>query len=243
MIALNGRDCSANNKTSPRDCGEPATIAPAMPTARPVTLPSGDLTLEGQLHPPDTTPAPGIVVCHPHPQYGGDMHDDVVDALCAAAIENGIAALRFNFRGTGNSEGRYDNGIGEQDDVRAALSYLRDVPEVDSQRIALAGYSFGAGVAVRVASDPDLRAFIGVSLPTMMPLGGVTLGCPALFVSGDEDEYSDADDLTEFVRSLGPQAELKLLPGLGHFWFGVERDLPNIITPFVKTHLVAISTV
>jgi len=183
-----------------------------------------------------------MIVCHPHPQYGGDMHNNVVDALCAAAIENGIAALRFNFRGTGNSEGRYDNGIGEQDDVRAALAYLRELPGVDSQRIALAGYSFGAGVAVRVASDPDLRAFIGVSLPTMMPLEGVILGCPALFVSGDEDEYSDADDLTEFVRSLGAQAELRLLPGLGHFWFGVERDLKEIVAPFLKSHLLGITT-
>ena len=171
------------------------------------------------------------------------MHNNVVDALCAAAIENGIAGLRFNFRGTGNSEGRYDNGIGEQDDVRAAVAYLRELPEVDSERIALAGYSFGAGVAVRVASDPNLRAFIGVSLPTMMPLDGVTLGCPALFVSGDEDEYSHADDLTEFVRSLSAQAELRLLPGLGHFWFGVERELKEIVAPFLKTHLVAIPTV
>ena len=64
------------------------------------------------------------------------MHNNVVDALCAAAIEGGIAALRFNFRGTGNSEGRYDNGIGEQDDVRAALAYLRELPEVHSERPA-----------------------------------------------------------------------------------------------------------
>ena len=171
------------------------------------------------------------------------MHNNVVDALCAAAIENGIAGLRFNFRGTGNSEGRYHGGIGEQDDVRAALAYLRDLPEVDSTRIALAGYSFGAGVAVRVASDPDLRAFVAVSLPTMMPLGGVTLACPSLFISGDEDEYSDVDDLTEFVSRLGPQAALRLLPGLGHFWFGVERDLNEIVACFLKAHLTAIPTV
>ena len=212
-----------------------------MSESRSVTFPSGDLTLEGEIHFPDATPAPGMVVCHPHPQYGGDMHNNVVDALCAAAIENGIAALRFNFRGTGNSEGRYDNGIGEQDDARAALAYLRDLPEVDPRRIALAGYSFGAAVALR-ATNADLRAFVAVSLPTMMPLDGVTIACPSLFVLGDEDEYSDADDLTEFVRGLGPQAELKLLPGLGHFWFGVERDLKDIVAPFLKAHLVAVPT-
>jgi len=208
---------------------------------RQVSIPSGDITLEGQLHFPGTTPAPAIVVCHPHPQYGGDMHNNVVDALCETAVASGVAALRFNFRGTGRSEGRYDHGIGEQEDVRAALEYLRSLPEVDAECVALAGYSFGAAVAARAASDPDLRAFIGVSLPTTMPLEGVTLACPALFVSGDEDEYSDADDLTEFVRSLGPQAKLKLLPGLGHFWFGVEHDLKEIVASFLTAHLPGIA--
>jgi alpha/beta superfamily hydrolase len=168
------------------------------------------------------------------------MHNDVVDALCDAAVDHGIVALRFNFRGTGRSEGSHDKGIGEQDDVRAALAYLRDLPEVDGARIALAGYSFGAAVAVRAASGSDIRALIAVSLPTMMPLDGVSITCPALFVSGDEDEYSDADDLTEFVQGLGPQAELKLLPGLGHFWFGVERDLQAIIAPFLTAHLAGV---
>ena len=200
-----------------------------MSQVRHVNFPSGDITLEGQLHLPDTIPVSGqtparrggIVVCHPHPQYGGDMHNNIVDAICETAVAN---------------------GVGEQEDVRAALTYLRELPEADSERIALAGYSFGAGVAVHVASDPDLRALVAVSLPTTMPLEGVTIACPALFVSGDEDEYSDADDLTEFVRGLGPQAELRLLPGLGHFWFGVERDLKEIVAPFLRAHLLGITT-
>jgi alpha/beta superfamily hydrolase len=212
-----------------------------MPEDRRVAFPSGDLTLEGILHLPGEIPSPGIVVCHPHPQYGGDMHNNVVTAICDLAVENGIAALRFNFRGAGASEGKYDGGIGEQDDVRAALSYLETLPELDASRIALAGYSFGAAVAVRAAGpSSDLRAFIGVSLPTSMPLDEVNVTCPALFISGDEDEYSDPDELSAFVRSLGAHAELKLLPGLGHFWFGVERDLQNIIKPFLQAHLLGI---
>ena len=213
-----------------------------MSDSRALTFPSGDLKLEGILQFPETTPAPGIVVCHPHPQYGGDMQNNVVDALCETAATNGIAALRFNFRGTGRSQGGYDRGVGEQDDVRAALAYLRDLPEVDSERVALAGYSFGAAVAVGAAADSVLSAYVGVSLPTTMSLDGVTMACPALFVSGDEDEYSDADDLTEFVTSLGEKAELELLPGLGHFWFGVERDLQGLVEPFLKTHLLGITT-
>ena len=214
-----------------------------MPENRPITMPSGPLTLEGAIHLPGETPAPGIVVCHPHPMYGGDMNNNVVSAICDVAVETGIAALRFNFRGAGASEGKYENGVGEQDDVHAALSYLRAQPEVDPECITLAGYSFGAGVAVRAAaSGGDLRAFIGVSVPTIMPLQGATLACPALFVSGDQDEYSDAGELTAFVQGLGPQAELNLLPGLGHFWFGVEHELKSIVAPFLKAHLLGIPT-
>ncbi len=211
-----------------------------MPESLAVTFPSGELSLEGLLHLPEQTPAPGIVVCHPHPMYGGDMHNNVVDAIRETAVANGIAALRFNFRGAGSSEGPYDNGIGERDDVRAALTYLRELPEVDAGRIALAGYSFGAAVALH-AADGGLSALIVVSLPTTMPLNDIQIACPALFISGDKDEYSDASELTGFVRDLGPRAELKLLPGLGHFWFGVERDLQVIIAPFLKTHLVGVA--
>jgi uncharacterized protein len=215
-----------------------------MPEDRPVTFPSGPLTLEGIFHLPGETPAPGIIVCHPHPMYGGDMHNNVVSAICDVAVENGIAALRFNFRGAGASEGKYDNGVGERDDVRAALSYLQALPEIDAERTALAGYSFGAAVAVHAAAPAaDLGAFIGVSVPTMMPLQGATLACPALFVSGDGDEYSEPGELTEFVRGVGAQAELRLLPGLGHFWFGVEHELKNIIRPFLKAHLLGIPAV
>ena len=206
-----------------------------------MTFASGVLTLEGALNLPERTPAPGIVVCHPHPMYGGDMHNNVVDAVCQTAAADGIVALRFNFRGAGGSEGTYDNGVGEQDDVGAALAYLRELPEVDGARVALAGYSLGAAIALQ-AVDERLNAFIAVSLPTTMPLKDVRVACPALFISGDEDEYSDAGELTRLVRGLGSKAELKLLPGLGHFWFGVERDLQAIISPFLRAHLLGVAS-
>ncbi len=212
-----------------------------MPESRAVTFASGVLTLEGALNLPERTPAPGIVVCHPHPMYGGDMHNNVVDAVCQTAAADGIVALRFNFRGAGGSEGSYDNGVGEQDDVGAALAYLRELPEVDGARVALAGYSFGAAIALQ-AVDERLNAFIAVSLPTTMPLKDVRVACPALFISGDEDQYSDAGELTRLVRGLGSKAELKLLPGLGHFWFGVERDLQAIISPFLRAHLLGVAS-
>lgn len=90
-----------------------------------VTFETDDgLQIEGLLHLPEATPAPAIVVCHPHPQYGGEMRNNVVDAICKAALDQGIGALRFNFRGVGGSEGQYGGGVAERKDVAAALAYL-----------------------------------------------------------------------------------------------------------------------
>ena len=96
--------------------------------------------LEALLHLPDGEPPfPGVVICHPHPQFGGDMYNNVVGALVRAALGVGVAALRFNFRGVGESEGAYDDGNGEPDDVRAALDFMRSQPEIDPKRVGPRG--------------------------------------------------------------------------------------------------------
>ena len=106
-----------------------------------VCIRSGDLELEGLFESGRTTR--GAVITHPHPLYGGNMHNPVVDAIRRAYRMKGVATLRFNFRGTGESEGQHDNGVGEQDDVLAALSFLT---ESGFQPVDVAGYSFGAWV-------------------------------------------------------------------------------------------------
>jgi hypothetical protein len=206
---------------------------------RAVTFQSGELTLEGVLHTPDgaAAPLPGLVVCHPHPQYGGDMRNNVVHALCRAAVARGIAALRFNFRGVGASQGAYDRARGEADDARAALAFLREQPEIDAERVGLAGYSFGAVVAAGLAvgqPGTDVQALIAVSTPTsMVDLGPVYGTPPALFISGDRDEYSDPLRLAEIVAALGPQAELVVLPGVDHFWWGSDDRLMEAVSGFL----------
>src|SRR5437764_1495885 len=116
-----------------------------------LTILSSGVNLEALLQTPETSPARGIlVVCHPHPLHGGSMHNNVVHALCDAALQEGLAALRFNFRGVGGSTGDYADGEGEQDDV---LAVLRAAAEQPSRRaIGLAGYSFGASMATRAAA-------------------------------------------------------------------------------------------
>jgi alpha/beta superfamily hydrolase len=208
---------------------------------RAVRIESAGPALEALLHLPEGDPPfPGIVICHPHPQYGGEMHNNVVGALVRAALGGGVAALRFNFRGVGESEGTFDNGVGEQDDARAALNFLRSQPEIDARRIAIAGYSFGANVALRVASATEgLAAVIAVSNPTERgPKVELHLKLPALFVTGDRDQYCDSDLLLEYRDELGDDVTVEVLPGVDHFWWGSDGRLIEIVSEFLRQRMM-----
>lgn len=205
---------------------------------RPVTFDSDGLTLEGLLHVPESIPCPGVVVAHPHPQYGGDMHNNVVHAISRAAADAGAATLRFNFRGAGASEGRYDEGRGEQQDVAAVLEYMRGLPEIDSGRVALAGYSFGAAVSLRL-SPPGVKCLVAVSPPTSgIWLSGIQAAYEVLFVAGDRDEYCDTDELRRVAAAIGPNAQAVVHPGVDHFWVGSTGRLIETVTAFLRERLV-----
>ncbi len=128
----------------------------------PLSIPNGDVVLEAELVlPDDGAPFGGVVVCHPHPQYGGDMRNNVVVAIIQGLLAQGIAALRFNFRGAGRSTGSYSEGVGERDDALAAFAALREHDAIDPARVAIAGYSFGANIALSLA--PYLDEALGVA--------------------------------------------------------------------------------
>ncbi len=203
---------------------------------RDVTIPCGDITLEGLLHLPDGGgPFPGAVICHPHPQYGGDMSNNVVGALVRAALDSDFAALRFNFRGAGESGGTHAGGQAEPDDVKAACAFLAEEPEIDSGRIALAGYSFGAAMALLASADVSPAGLALVSLPTiaseLSPPGG---DFPLLLVSGDRDEYSDSAALARLAEAAGERARLEVIPGVDHFWAGSDGRLTETATAFLR---------
>ncbi len=205
----------------------------ASTTTRSLTFASGHLTLEGSVHLPATTPAPGVVVCHPHPQYGGDMENNVVLAACRALAERGCAALRFNFRGIGRSGGDFDPRQAAQSDARAALAHLASLPELDPKRVGLIGYSFGAMVAAEIASGA-LRALALVSPPVGMADLRVAWGCPALIVAGDGDDFAPPDRLR--VLAEAPGVELHLVAGADHFWAGYEDELGEPLAEFFNRH-------
>jgi alpha/beta superfamily hydrolase len=203
--------------------------------ARAITFDSAGLALEGVLHLPAAVPAPAIVVCHPHPQYGGDMHNNVVVALCERMCARDIAALRFNTRGTGRSEGAFDNGNGERDDVAAGLTYLASLSEVDGTRIGLAGYSFGALIAAEAAGG-HLRGLALISPPVAVADLRVAWGCPAVVVGGGDDDIAPADRLR--VVAEAPGVELHIVDDADHSWWGSEDEMARLVGDFFERHLL-----
>jgi alpha/beta superfamily hydrolase len=202
-----------------------------------VAIESGAVKLEALLNLPAATPPfPGIVVCHPHPQYGGDMHNGVVGAIVDAALSVGVAALRFNFRGVGASDGTYEGGPGEVQDVGAALTTLSATPEIDPARIALAGYSFGAVMALHhAAADPRPAAVIAVSPPTAIAARPATpLQSPLLVVTGDRDEYCDVAALNEQRTELASDFQIDVVPGADHFWWNSFDRLSAIVAAYLS---------
>jgi hypothetical protein len=199
------------------------------------TFPSDGLTLEGVLHrPAGASLYPAVAVCHPHPLYGGDMHNSVVVAICEGLCAEGMGALRFNFRGVGGSEGSFGGGSEERRDVQAALDYLEGEPAVDKGRIGLAGYSFGALVALS-AVDERVRGVAAISPPlAMQDLSGRELRCPSLFVFGGEDAIAPADRLADVASALVGKHRAIVVPGADHFWWGQEEVLVKEVVGFFQ---------
>ncbi len=207
-----------------------------------VTIGIDGLKLEGLLQLPGVAqPAAGVVVCHPHPLYGGDMWNDVVEQVCRELLARGIAALRFNFRGTGGSEGEHSGGAGERDDVWAALDLLRSRPEIDRGRLGLAGYSFGAAVALNAGPAAGVRALAAISAPPRMvdftALQGFEI--PLLLVAGDQDEFAPAEQLRRLAIALGSRTQTVIVPGADHFWWGHSEELRESVGGFFADALLA----
>jgi len=197
----------------------------------------GKLKLEGVLHiPPNAEQKKAVVVCHPHPLYGGNMHNSMIITVAKALEKKGLIALRFNFRGVGKSEGYFNDGIGEKEDVRAAISFLVNL--VKPQKIGLGGYSFGTLVAFPVAVEEDrVQALAGVSPFISPPTLLDDYYRPKYFISGKEDEYVNCHQLHEIVISLPEPKKLELIAGADHFWWGEEEKVAQKVANFFKENL------
>jgi len=173
------------------------------------------------------------VICHPHPLYGGNMDNPVVMTISDVFFEKGFTTLRFNFRGTGNSTGMFDNGNGEQEDVRAALAWLIDN---GYQNICLAGYSFGARMNAAVVSKGcDIQDHIMVSPPVgFMSFDDIKkMPATGLIVTGDNDEIAPKDMIQAHINRWQIDPQYEIIKGCDHFYSGCQDKLKVILTDYL----------
>jgi alpha/beta superfamily hydrolase len=204
------------------NAGEPVAAPGSVSIAGPV----------GRLEAVIEEPAPGsgapsvaAVICHPHPLFGGTLHNKVVHTLARSLRAGGAATLRFNFRGVGTSEGTHDDGAGEIQDALAAVAWAR--ARWPGAALVLAGFSFGGAVAIQAAGAASPAWLITVAPavdriklePRDLPHGDW------LVVQGDADDVVAADSVVQWMTRWAPQARVRVLSGVGHFFHGRLHEL------------------
>lgn len=182
------------------------------------------------------------LICHPHPSYGGTMHNKVVFHAMKALNSFGFPALRFNFRGTGLSLGEHNHGTGEVDDVRAAIDWLDEQFHLP---LIFAGFSFGAAIGLRAACPDDrVKAVIGLGVPVRpvdersYDLGFLT-SCmkPKLFVSGSRDQFGPRADLERLVHAAADPKQLVIIDSADHFFEGRLKEMRQTVETWIRDTL------
>jgi alpha/beta superfamily hydrolase len=204
-----------------------------------VEIPGNGISLEGIFALPDGDgPFPLVVVCHPHPLYGGNMYNNVVHAVCEKLGDGNMASLKFNFRGVGGSGGAYAGGAGEIEDAKAAITFGLGQPRIEGRSAGLCGYSFGGMVAFSAAvEDERVGAVAGIS-PLVQPPDLLDhYEKPKLLVCGDQDEFIPLKNLEDLIRKIPEPKEMTLYPGVDHFWGGEDMAMAERVADFFKRYL------
>jgi len=197
-----------------------------------INILSGAWTIEGLLEKSSETK--GVVITHPHPLYGGNMHNNVVMVISHTYQKLGYTTLRFNFRGVGSSQGSYGDGNGEQEDVRAAIACLTDR---GMKQIDLAGYSFGAWVNGHLnCTKVGIANMVMVSPPVaFIDFDSVkAIDCLKLIVTGSRDDIAPAEIIRQSYHEWNAGAHLEVINGADHFYGGYENKLDEVLLSYIE---------
>ena len=201
-----------------------------------------DLSFEGVVAQPDehNGSMPGVVICHPHPLYGGNMDNNVVLTLSFALAQEGFVTLRFNFRGVGNSQGQYTQGESEYQEVLGALDLMKEWPGVDGGKLGLAGYSFGASVILGSDSLQKKAKALALVSPSLRALETTPLKKhkrPTMVITGDRDNLVQPQQLQSCLDSFAHPPSCHIVAGADHFWGGHEDEISTPVEQFFREHL------
>ena len=212
-----------------------------------VTFKTKGLSFEGVVATPEDadgqTPNgkfPGVVICHPHPLFGGNMDNNVVLAVAFELVEQGFAVLRFNFRGVGNSEGEHTKGEKEFEEALGALDFMRAWQQVDGNRVGILGYSFGTGVILGSPSlqkRPKAFAFVSPSIERLKSTSLQKDKRPKFIITGNRDKLAGAEGLQAVLDSFVQPPELHVIDGADHFWMGMESQVVGPVSQFFLKNL------
>jgi hypothetical protein len=203
-----------------------------------VFIPSDGIQLEGLLNIQEARSfRGGVLCCHPHPQYGGDMTHPVMTTALEAAFQEGFSTLRFNFRGVGESEGSYGEGIGERQDVKAAADYFGSRLMGEPPLLILVGYSFGAWAGFPTAvEDERFKGMVAIAPPLGIYDFGFLKGCKKkkLLIAGDRDSFCPLSLLEGWYQQIEEPKFLAVIPGADHFFFSHTRFLLQPLKEFFR---------
>ena len=219
-------------------------MTPAFPNESTTLLLDGPAgALEVAVDHSEATPLPAVaIICHPLPIEGGTMHNKVVTMLARSLRELGLDTVRFNFRGTGNSEGSFDNGVGETDDLRTVAAWVR--AQRPDAALWLAGFSFGAYVSLRMAAELQPSMLISIAPPVRRSWDFDSLvppTCPWLVIQGEADEVVDPQAVFDWIDTMRDPPDLVRMPDTGHFFHRKLMDLRGAIKHGVRAYLPATS--
>lgn len=207
-----------------------------------VSFKAKGMNFEGIVATPDDvgSPVPGIVICHPHPLFGGNMDNNVVLALAFSLVEQGFATIRFNFRGVGNSEGEHSKGENEHQEVLGAFELMKAWNGVDGRKLGLAGYSFGTSVILGSKDVQKKAKSIALVSPNIRAISDTPLKkskTPTMIITGSRDKLVEAENLQENLDAFELSPRFEVVNGADHFWGGMENKVIGPVAEFFAENL------